>query len=116
MHILQWWQNLAYLAGPRARDQGAPPPTYRQQVKASVKRAKASLLALETGVVGAKCHGGTLFLEEPNVYGYGYLFFPVHRFAMFPGRNYHSYDMVFYYKSVWLNAKERAVAKIAELG
>jgi len=114
MHILQWWQNLAYLAGPRANPHGAS-LAYHQQVQASVDRARTTLLPLEEGVVGAQCHDGTLLVDEPDFYGYSYFTFPVHRFASFPGRNYHSYDMVFYYKSLWRNAKERAAAKVVEL-
>jgi hypothetical protein len=75
-----------------------------------VSRAKQSLLPLEAGVVGAECRDGHLWVEEPRLYGYGYWLFPVHRFAAFPGRNYHSYDYVYFYKSIWRNARTRAAA------
>ena len=110
MHIVQLTQNFMFLTG-SPRD--APDDSH---VQLQMNRVRDGLLPLRPHVVGAGCDAatGALAVDSPS-FGesdshFAYRFFPVWRFASFPGRNLHPMDYNFFWQNIRANAAERVAA------
>lgn len=64
------------------------------------------LAALDRQMVGARCADGALWIDEPERPGYS--------FALFPGKNYHTYDYNLFYMNLRANAECRVAAYFGE--
>lgn len=65
------------------------------------------LTELEPHLVGAWCNGGALWFDEADLPWFWSA--PLWQIAKFPGRNYHAYDINFY----WLNIRENVALRLA---
>jgi len=59
-------------------------------------------------LVGAQCREGILWIEEPDASGYS--------FALFPGKNYHTYDYNLFYMNIRKNVQQRVEAYLGKSG
>lgn len=88
MHIVQLLQNYYFLAG--------PPNPGNNAHERQLERIQQGLLPLKKHIVGARCIGGSLYVDDPPYGEMGsnplYMVLPVWRFGAFPGSNLHPYE------------------------
>jgi hypothetical protein len=91
MHIIQWWQNVAFLFWGRGPE--TPDKATRQR-----ERINGLLLPLAPRLTGAQCRNGSLYVDELPFSEVGdgipwlHAVFPIWRVASFPG-SLHPYDL-----------------------
>jgi hypothetical protein len=91
MHIIQWWQNVAFLFW--GRGPATPDKKSRQR-----ERINGLLLPLAPRLTGAQCRNGSLYVDELPFSEVGdgipwlHAVFPIWRVASFPG-SLHPYDL-----------------------
>ena len=64
------------------------------------------LRPLDRHLIGATCRDGVLWINEPEASGYG--------LAVFPGKNYHTYDYNLFYMNLRQNSQQRIAAFLKE--
>lgn len=92
LDLMHPWTMLRYLAG------------------VSRPSKRVVLPGLTPNASDAECRDGHLFVTPPARLGSGWLVWPAWRFASFPGRNLHPFDLNLFYANVRDNVEQRVRA------